>query len=126
MVEKVFLDSRAKKLKYVVSSPLLGLPTPVRLPVKTCFLKVFTALGIPCKFSSTVTSWAIEVQRLRRGLVWAHLDDEGFHLGPLRENCIRDLCPGGLGYAVSRSGSADISRHPLGEDAGTEGVLRFG
>lgn len=39
-----------KNEKYVAVSPVLGKPTPVRLPVNTCFLKVLTELGMPSRF----------------------------------------------------------------------------
>lgn len=59
MSERYFWTAGPKKLKKVASLPELGPPLPVRLPVKTCFLKELRALGIPWRFFRLVTALAI-------------------------------------------------------------------
>ena len=48
-----------KKLSYLASLPEPGPPIPVRLPVKTCFLKPLRALGMPWRLLRLVTALAM-------------------------------------------------------------------
>ena len=48
-----------KKLKYLAALPWEGPPTPVRFCVKTCFLKLLSAFGMPLRLFKLVTALAM-------------------------------------------------------------------
>lgn len=48
-----------KKLKYLASLPWEGPPTPVRFCLKTSFLKLLTAFGMPLRLVKLVTALAM-------------------------------------------------------------------